>query len=154
MKFLFFAFLIVPIVEIYFLITIGSVIGVGLTIALIVLTAMLGAILVRAQGFSTFARVQGQLAKGEIPAVEILEGLFLLVAGALLLTPGFVTDAIGFACLTPPLRRWVIHRMLAAGVWRGDVQSEETNTGYSRQNVHNVHIEGRVIEGEYSDVDR
>ncbi len=151
MKFLFFAFLIIPIVEIYFLITIGSVIGVGLTIALIVLTAMLGAILVRAQGFSTFARVQGQLAKGEIPAVEILEGLFLLVAGALLLTPGFVTDAIGFACLTPPLRRWIIRRMLAAGVWRGDVQSVATDTSYTHRNVH---IEGRVIEGEYSDADR
>jgi UPF0716 protein FxsA len=151
MKFLFFAFLIVPIVEIYFLITIGSVIGVGLTIALIVLTAMLGALLVRAQGFSTIARVQGQLAKGEIPAVEILEGLFLLVAGALLLTPGFVTDAIGFACLTPPLRRWIIHRMLAARMLRGDVQSVKTDTGYSRQNVH---IEGRVIEGEYSDIER
>ncbi|MGB5707318.1 MAG: FxsA family protein [Arenicellales bacterium] len=151
MKFLFFAFLIVPIVEIYFLITIGSVIGVGLTIALIVLTAMLGALLVRAQGFSTIARVQGQLEKGEIPAVEILEGLFLLVAGALLLTPGFVTDAIGFACLTPPLRRWIIHRMLAARMLRGDVQSVKTDTGYSRQNVH---IEGRVIEGEYSDIER
>ncbi|MGI9317359.1 MAG: FxsA family protein [bacterium] len=151
MKFLFLIFLIVPIIEIYFLITIGSAIGAGLTIALIIFTAMLGAFLVRAQGFSTFVRVQSQLAKGEMPAIEILEGLFLLVAGALLLTPGFFTDAIGFAFLTPPLRRWIIQRMLSAGVWRGHVESVSASKGYATQNTH---IEGRVIEGEYKETER
>jgi len=100
MRFLFILFLVIPVVEIYFLITVGSAIGAVTTVALILLTAFIGAFLVRAQGFSTLARVQMQMAKGEMPAIEIFEGLFLLVAGALLLTPGFITDAIGFACLT------------------------------------------------------
>ena len=66
----------------------------------------------RAQGFATFTRFQANLNNNELPAMELLEGLFLLVAGALLLTPGFFTDAIGFVCLTPPLRRWIIGRLL------------------------------------------
>ena len=151
MKFIFLVFLIVPIIEIYFLITVGSVIGAGMTIALIIFTALLGAFLVRAQGFSTFARVQEQLAHGEMPALEILEGLFLLVAGALLLTPGFFTDAIGFAFLTPPLRRWIIRRSLASGAWQGSVQSVNVKSDYGDRGVH---IESRVIEGEYHESDR
>jgi UPF0716 protein FxsA len=151
MKFLFLVFLIVPIIEIYFLITVGSAIGAGLTIALIIFTALLGAFLVRAQGFSTFVRVQQQLGKGELPAIEILEGLFLLVAGALLLTPGFLTDAVGFAFLTPPLRRWIIKRSLVSGAWAGRIQTTRSQSDYVERDVH---IEGRVIEGEYYDTDR
>ncbi len=128
MKFFFLLFLLVPLIEIYFLIEIGGVVGAGLTIALVVLTAVLGAFLVRAQGFSTFARVQLQMARGESPAVELLEGLLLLVAGALLLTPGFFTDAVGFVFLVPPLRRKIITHALArrwhaaAGGWRAQRQ--------------------------------
>lgn len=151
MKLLFLVFLIVPIIEIYFLITVGSAIGAALTIALIIFTALLGAVLVRAQGFSTFVRVQNQLAQGEMPALEILEGLFLLVAGALLLTPGFFTDAIGFAFLTPPLRRWIIRRLLATGAWQGRVQSVSDKSSYVERDVH---IEGRIIEGEFHESDR
>lgn len=147
MKFLFLLFFIVPLVEIYFLIQVGEVIGAGFTIALVVATAVLGAALVRSQGFSTIARVQNQLNHGELPAIEIFEGLFLLVAGALLLTPGFFTDAIGFACLTPPLRRAVIRRALASGVLRGNVHVEG---GVVREST----AQGRVIEAEYRDLDR
>ena len=119
-----------------------------MTVALILLTAFIGAFLVRAQGFSTFARVQTQMAKGEMPAVEILEGLFLLVAGALLLTPGFLTDAIGFACLTPPLRRWLIRKMLAAGMLRGSTFA----AGGAAQH-HSSTGPSRIIDAEYRDVD-
>ena len=115
MRSLFLIFLVVPLVEIYFLIQIGSVVGAGWTIFLVVFTAMLGAFLVRAQGFSTLARVQTQLSRSEMPAMEIIEGLFLFVAGALLLTPGFFTDAIGFICLTPPLRRGIIRYFIKKG---------------------------------------
>ena len=148
MKFLFLAFLIIPIVEIYFLISIGSVIGAGWTIALILFTAFLGAFLVRAQGFSTFIRVQTQLAKGEVPAVEIFEGLFLLVAGALLLTPGFVTDAIGFACLTPPLRRFLIQKVLAAGLLRGG----SMGGAGAPPSQSGANPAGRIIDGDYKDL--
>ncbi len=154
MKFLFIAFLAIPVIEIYVLITVGSAIGAGTTIALIIFTALLGAVLVRAQGFSTLARVQGQLARGEMPAIEIFEGLFLLVAGALLLTPGFVTDAIGFAFLTPPLRRLIIHRILAAGIIQGQVQAASGSAIYGDRNDSRDRPDrGRIIDGEYRDLD-
>lgn len=143
MKILFLVFLLVPLVEIYLLIQVGSVIGAGSTIALVVGTALLGAVLVRSQGFSTIARVRQQLDRGELPAMEIFEGLFLLVAGALLLTPGFFTDAIGFACLTPPLRRALIRQALASGVVRG--QAGTVRGAGGRQ--------GRIIDGDYRDLD-
>ena len=101
-------FLAVPIVEIYLLIQVGQVIGAGWTIFLVVLTAVLGVALLRVQGLSTLNRAQQKLAHNELPAREILEGMGLLVAGALLLTPGFCTDAIGFLLLFPPTRLWLV----------------------------------------------
>ncbi|MFQ5761332.1 MAG: FxsA family protein, partial [Acidiferrobacterales bacterium] len=105
---LFIVFLVVPLVEIWLLIEVGSVIGAIWTVILVVLTAMIGAALVRAQGFATLSRAQAQLRAGELPAVEMFEGVALIVAGALLLTPGFFTDTVGFTLLMPPLRRWLI----------------------------------------------
>lgn len=113
MRTFFLIFLLVPLVEIYFLITVGGIVGAAATVALVVLTALIGATLVRAQGVKTFTRFQAQLARGKLPEVEMLEGVMLLVAGALLLTPGFFTDAAGFVLLTPPLRRQLINRALA-----------------------------------------
>lgn len=112
---LFIIFLLVPLFEIYLLLEVGSIIGVGWTIFAVVFTAILGAALVRMQGFSTLNRIRTQMDQGQLPAVELFEGVFLLVAGALLLTPGFFTDAIGFACLTPPFRRAVIHYLIRRG---------------------------------------
>ena len=117
-------FFTIPLVEIYVLLEVGGAIGVLPTIAMVVLTAVIGAGLIRAQGLATLGRVQQQLERGELPAVGIIEAALLLVAGALLLTPGFVTDTIGFLILVPPLRRWAIEsflarRIVAAGMGRG-----------------------------------
>lgn len=112
---LFIIFLLVPLLEIYLLLEVGGIIGVGWTIFAVVFTAVLGAALVRMQGFATVNRIRSQIDQGQLPAVELFEGVFLLVAGALLLTPGFFTDAIGFACLTPPFRRAVIHYLIRRG---------------------------------------
>ena len=133
-------FFLVPLVEIYLLIEIGGVIGVGWTIFLVVFTAVLGAFLVRTQGFSTVNRIRTQLDQGQLPAMEMFEGLFLLVAGALLLTPGFFTDAVGFICLTPPLRRSIINYVMSRGIIRtsGDNPTPESPQG-TRQ----------TLEGEY-----
>ncbi len=106
-------FFTVPLVEIYVLLEVGGMIGVLPTIVLVVLTAVMGAGLIRAQGIATLGRVQQQLERGELPAVGIIEAALLLVAGALMLTPGFVTDTIGFLILVPPLRRWAIQSFLA-----------------------------------------
>ncbi len=99
-----FIFLVVPIAEIYLLIQVGQVIGAGWTVLLVVLTAVIGVALLKQQGLSTLNRAQQKLNENELPAHEILEGMGLLVAGALLLTPGFFTDAVGFLLLFPPTR--------------------------------------------------
>ncbi|MFZ0488069.1 MAG: FxsA family protein [Arenicellales bacterium] len=112
---LLFIFLLVPLFEIYLLLTVGGIIGVGWTVFAVVFTAVLGAWLVRRQGFSALGRIRAQLDRGELPAMEVFEGVFLLLAGALLLTPGFFTDTVGFLCLTPPVRRAVINYMMRHG---------------------------------------
>ena len=152
MKLLFLIFLVVPLIEIYLLIKIGAVVGAGLTVFLVVFTAMLGAFLVRAQGFSTLGRVQMQLAKGQVPAIEMFEGLFLFVAGALLLTPGFFTDAIGFIFLTPPLRRLIIHKLVNKGVVKNfdTTSARPSSPGSSEDQKPQSNV---VIEGEYKHLD-
>jgi UPF0716 protein FxsA len=142
---LFLVFLAVPLAEIYLLIQIGGVIGAGWTITLVVGTALLGAFLVRAQGVSTIRRVQQNMERGQLPAMELLEGLALLVAGALLLTPGFFTDAVGFLLLTPPVRRAVI----GFGLRHGRVTTIHTDeagpAGAARPE--------RTLDGEFRELD-
>jgi len=116
---LFGVFLVIPLIEIYFLIKVGEIIGAAPTVFFVVFTAFVGAWLLRLQGFSTLQKVRRTFNKGGIPALEMMEGIVLLIAGALLLTPGFFTDTLGFLCLIPILRRWVlmrlIHRYFPAG---------------------------------------
>ncbi len=102
---IFLCFLIIPIAEIYLLIQIGQVIGAGWTIFGVVATAVAGAWLIRLQGILTFHRALETLQKQEVPAIELIEGLFLLISAALLITPGFVTDTIGFLILISSIRR-------------------------------------------------
>ena len=110
-------FLTVPVLEIYLLLKVGSLIGALWTVLLVVLTAVIGASLLRLQGVNTIRRLQESVARGEPPAIPMIEGAFLLFAGALLLTPGFFTDAVGFALLFPPLRRYLAIQVLTRGVW-------------------------------------
>ena len=117
-------FLIVPIIEIYLLIQVGQVIGAGWTIFLVIFTAVIGVALLRIQGLSTLNRAQQKLQHNELPAREMLEGLGLVIAGALLLTPGFFTDTIGFLLLFPPTRLWLVSsiasRMVVVSPGRAD----------------------------------
>ena len=95
------------------LIEIGGFIGVLPTVGLVVLTAVAGIWLLRLEGLATLHRVQNRLARGETPERELLEGVMLIFGGALLLTPGFATDAAGFICLIPGLRRPLAKRILS-----------------------------------------
>lgn len=132
---LFLLFLFIPLLEIYLLIKAGSVIGALPTVALVVFTAVLGAFLLRLQGLSTTNRIRANMAQGKIPAMEIMEGAALLVAGGLLLTPGFFTDAIGFLLLIPPLRRYlllkIINRVTINSVSRHEGRGPRTFEGES-----------------------
>ncbi len=149
MKVLFLLFLIIPIIEIYLLIQVGSVIGAFYTILLIILTAIAGAFLLRIQGLATLRRVQEAVAMGKVPAMELLEGLMLLVGGALLLTPGFFTDALGFICLIPTLRQGIIRLFLFQKISRMQSQNYQKKT--EQQQSHSSNI----IEGEfYSENDK
>ena len=114
MRYVFLLFVVVPIIEIMLLIEVGEVIGTLNTAALVVLTAVIGSLMLRQQGLSTILRAQERLGSGQLPINEIVEGILLAVGGALLLTPGFATDAIGFACLLPWTRRllaaWLVKK--------------------------------------------
>jgi UPF0716 protein FxsA len=107
---LFVLFLTIPLIEIALFIQVGGLIGVGGTIALTLLTALAGTALVRRQGMTTLGRLQAQAEAGEDPSVEILGGALILLAGLLLLTPGFFTDGVGLLLLIPPVRLMLIRR--------------------------------------------
>jgi UPF0716 protein FxsA len=97
-------FILVPLVELYLFLIIGSRIGLHTTLAIIVFTGILGAALTKAQGARALAKFRLASAEGSLPHQEVLDGLLILLAGAVLLTPGFLTDAVGFALLVPPVR--------------------------------------------------
>ncbi len=152
-------FIIVPIVEIYFLIKVGSIIGVIPTILIVIATAVLGTAMLRQQGLATLQRYQQSVASGRLPAQEMIEGLALVFGGALLLTPGFVTDAIGFLCLIPVTRqaviRWLLKRVRIGGFsvmsGRGSDWGREPDAPRDRDGQAPG---GRTIEGEYKVKDR
>ena len=104
-------FIVVPLAEIAVLIKVGGWLGLGPTLALIVLTAVAGAWMLRRQGLEVLRRAQQQMQDGTPPVAEVFEGFCLVIAGALLLTPGFLTDAAGALLLLPPLRAWLYRRM-------------------------------------------
>ena len=140
--FLFLVFFVgAPLIELYLLIEVGSVIGALPTILLSVFTAILGGALVRLQGFSILFRAQSQIANDELPAIEMLEGVMLLLVGLALLLPGFITDAIGFLLLIPPLRRLLIVGWLKR---RGTLQPVRPPNARSPEDRSD-----RIIDGEW-----
>ncbi len=118
-------FIVVPILELALLLEIGERVGTPATLVLIVATGALGAYLARRQGFAVLRKVQSEMAAGRLPAGQIVEGVLILVAGAVLMTPGVLTDAFGFFCLVPAGRRLLqryLARRLKRSVYDGDVK--------------------------------
>ncbi|MFT4800032.1 MAG: UPF0716 protein FxsA [Candidatus Azotimanducaceae bacterium] len=116
MRFGLLLFITIPIAEMYLLILVGSHIGALPTIGLVVLTATVGLWLLKLEGLATLVRLQDRINQGEIPGQELLEGIMLLIGGALLLTPGFFTDGIGFVCLIPMLRKPIAQWLISRGM--------------------------------------
>src|SRR3954470_7683098 len=119
---LFLLFIVVPLAELYVIIQVGQLIGVLPTIALLLLDSILGTILMRSQGRLAWRRFTATTQAGRPPAREVIDGALVLLGGAFLLTPGFLTDILGFALLLPPTRalvrrilaRRLVHRMTAS----------------------------------------
>jgi UPF0716 protein FxsA len=141
------ALVITPIVEIAVFIEIGGEIGLWPTLAIVVITAMAGTALLRAQGIATLAQAQHSLARGEFPIRQVFDGACLLVAGALLLTPGFVTDGIGLALFLPPVRDFLRRRLLASGRIHVDAGADASARPEPPR-------QDGVIEGEFHEVER
>jgi UPF0716 protein FxsA len=105
-------FFVIPLVEVYLLVQVGVAIGAGWTILLVIMTAIFGVSLLRQQGLQTLLNARQSMAKGQMPAMEIMEGFLLAIGGVCLITPGFFTDAVGFIFLLPLSRRGIIRYLL------------------------------------------
>ncbi len=97
-------FITIPILELCIFMMLGSRLGIPTTLAIIVITAFLGAFLTKSQGLKALTNYQQALAQGKLPHEEVMDGLMILIAGAVLMTPGFLTDTIGFSLLIPSVR--------------------------------------------------
>lgn len=108
-------FILIPVLELFLFLVIGQRIGIPMTLVIIVATAFLGAYLTKSQGLKALARYQESIAQGRLPHEAIVDSLLILIAGAMLLTPGFLTDSLGFALLVPSVRQ-VIRQILEASL--------------------------------------
>ncbi|TDK44450.1 FxsA family protein [Antarcticimicrobium luteum] len=148
--YLFLAFLAVPLIEIALFIQVGGLIGLWPTLVIVVLTAVLGTWLVRTQGRMAIGQLQRAFSEMNDPTEPLAHGAMILLAGALLLTPGFFTDALGFALLMPPVRvavfRYLRSRVTVA---RFDIGS---GTGHRQAGPRSGGADD-VIDGDYTEVD-
>ncbi len=156
MRFPILIFIVIPFIEIVILLKVGQTIGALPTIAMVVLTAFIGVNLLKRQGLSTLLRFQDRLRAGQLPAQEIVEGMLVAFAGALLLAPGFITDTVGVLLLTPPVRRHIARRVLNSGsmFMTGGSFTSGTTFGYGdpfarRPGSRGDTEDGEIINGEF-----
>lgn len=143
-------FIVIPLTEIFLFVEVGSRIGGLNTVMIVLFTAFVGVNLLRYQGFTTLRRAQQQMAQGQMPAQEMLEGMVLAVGGVLLITPGFLTDTLGLICLIPLTRRWLLRYILARAAvqMHSQFQAGQARDTDTTTQPHSEH-KGRTIEGDY-----
>ena len=164
---LFVLFIIIPIIEITVIMQVGALLGIWPTIAIVILSAWLGAKYVRQQGLATLQSVQTRMAQGEMPSEEIVTGLMLLVAGVLLVTPGFVTDIFGLSLLVPAVRTAIanqvqkhikvnqsgagaaFHNSAQGNIYQHETTSEAFTSSRASANEPLSHHQGETLEGEF-----
>lgn len=140
-------FTVLPVAELALLIKVGRAINVGPTIGLVILTGLVGAALARHQGLRTLRRIHQDTARGVMPATELLNGVMILAAGLLLVTPGIITDAIGFLLLIPPARNRLRTRLANYVKKRLVITCEPT--GHSQPGGEDIiDVEGHVVSEE------
>jgi UPF0716 protein FxsA len=138
-------FILVPIAELAVILQVGDLIGVWWTIALLIADSVLGSLLMRAQGRAAWRRFTAAMQAGRPPAREVLDGALVLLGGAFLLTPGFITDVFGLALLLPPSRA-VIRRVLARRLGRRMVASMTTRRGPRAPGPRQADLDGTAVE--------
>ena len=143
---LFVAFLAVPLIEIALFIQIGGAIGLGWTLVTVVITAIIGTWLVRQQGLSTLNQLRNSFSDLRDPTEPLAHGAMILFSGALLLTPGFFTDSIGFLLLVPGVRAALLDAV------RARIQLHTVQSGPAPQQPRRTPSQGEVIEGDYIEV--
>ncbi len=156
MRFLpFLAFIAVPLLELVILIKVGEIIGIGATILLVISTAVIGVSLLKRQGLAALGRARETVEAGEFPVESVVDGACLLVAGAFLLTPGLLTDTVGFSLLVPGLRRALARWLFNKFSFSSHVQGHGFGEGASSAPRHDgtTTSSGPVIEGEFEDID-
>ena len=144
---LFILFTSVSLLEIFVLVKVGSFLGAWPTVALVVVTALIGSALVRSQGLQIVQQLQQRFAKGEMPGQQLIEGIMLIITGVLLVTPGFVTDLCGLLLLQPSIRGAIAKTILANVKLSPTAMSggfSQSHSGFSKPN-----IDSDVIEGEF-----
>ena len=146
---LFAIFAVMTLLEIYVLMTVGDVIGNWQTVLLVIMTALIGSTLLRQQGWSTMAKAQQSIAEGKTPAVEMLEGVVILVSGVLLITPGFITDSLGLLGLMPWSRRYFINHILEKNAERVFSQRNSVFIHRTRNQEKTSNNKNETIEGEF-----
>jgi len=144
-------FVIVTLLEIYVLVSVGESIGGFSTILLVIITALIGSTLLKQQGWSTMAKAQNAIANGQTPAFEMMEGVVILISGVLLLTPGFITDAVGLLGLMPWSRAYFIDRILRKNAKKVFSQNNTVfiHKGQSSERKDKDKDKKDTIEGEF-----
>jgi UPF0716 protein FxsA len=144
-------------IELYLIIKVGSAIGALWTVMLVIMTAVIGVQMLKIQGFSTLQRARASIDQGSLPAMEMMEGMLLAVGGILLITPGFITDTLGFLCLIPATRLAMVRYLMS--------HSTIVTQGFGHRATYTHHQDAggpkdyeprqpRTIEGEFERRDR
>lgn len=151
-------FIVVPLAEIAVFIAAGEAIGLLPTIITVIVTAVIGTYLLQRQGLSAMARTQEAMAAGQMPVESIVDGIYLLVAGALLLTPGFITDGVGFLLFVPPVRRWLAKHAFRYVMRNADIHVTTTGSRPDPRadSTGPVYDDGQgpIIDGEFEHMDQ
>ncbi len=142
-------FIAIPMIEIALFIQVGGVIGLGWTLAIVLLTAIIGSWLVRQQGSMALQQLQQSFHALSDPTEPLAHGAMILFSGALLLTPGFFTDAVGFALLLPPVRQWVFRKLRERVTVRSFSMGAQTEDVFSARPRE---TDSDVIDGEFTEV--
>ena len=152
MPFLFIIFVVIPVIEITILIKVGQAIGGWYTVGIVLLSAFIGVNMLRYQGVSTLLKARSRIESGEMPLSEMRDGIIIAIGGALLITPGFVTDAVGFACLLPFTRGLFFH-MFGHRISAFAQKNSHAHFHSSNMNQHvKPDSDDEIIDAEYTEI--